>query len=262
MTQRKRLLLLTVFGVLLIGGAWFLGTANVGTQVLWTVSGQGRLLFPLVTVAALIDSVNPCAFSVLLLTIAFLFSVGRLRTGVLKVGGMYVLGLFVAYLLIGLGIFQALHLFATPHFIAKIGALLLIALGIVNILGDLFPRFPIRFRIPEAFHHRMAMFMERASLPTAFALGGLVGLCEFPCTGGPYLTVIGLLRDSSTYLQGLGYLLYYNVVFVVPLMVILLIASNRLVLDRVQSWQDARKRQMRLGSGIAMVALGVVILLL
>ena len=46
--------------------------------------------------------------------------------------------------------------------------------------------------------------MHQATLPAAFALGVVVGLCEFPCTGGPYLMILGLLHDRGTYTSGLG----------------------------------------------------------
>jgi len=210
-------------------------------------------------VSALIDSVNPCAFSILLLTIAFLFSIGRLRAQILVIGGAYILGIFVVYLLIGLGILQTLHLFDTPHFMAKLGAFLMVALGGINIVNHFFPRFPIKLKIPHSAHHKMAVLMEKGSIPTAFLLGGLVGICEFPCTGGPYLMVLGLLHDSSTYLSGLGYLLLYNLIFILPLVVILSIAGNSAVLEKVRSWQELEKGWMRLGAGIAMVALGIAV---
>src|SRR3990172_2498937 len=56
----------------------------------------------LIAFAALLDSVNPCAFSVLFLTIAFLFSLGRSRKSILKAGFVYIFGIFAVYILIGL----------------------------------------------------------------------------------------------------------------------------------------------------------------
>ena len=76
-------------------------------------------MLPLVIISSLIDSINPCAFSILFLTIAFLFNLGRNRREIFKIGGVYILGIFVVYLLIGLGILQTLHLFNIPHFMAK-----------------------------------------------------------------------------------------------------------------------------------------------
>ena len=257
----KKLIIFAAIGVLLLTLVVFLKTDNAGTAFVWNLSNGGKWLLPLVAVSALIDSINPCAFSILLLTIAFLFSIGKLRSGILKIGSVYILGIFLAYLLIGLGLLQTLHIFSTPHFMAKLGATLLIALGFINVINEFFPAFPIKLRIPHAAHRKMAELMEKASLPTAFLLGGLVGLCEFPCTGGPYLMVLGLLHDQATYLKGVGYLLLYNVIFILPLAVILLMASDRALLEKVRAWQQKENRLMRLGGGIAMIILGAIIFL-
>lgn len=260
--MKKKLLLLVAVALVLTGVYVFFQYSSGGSELLWSLSDSGRVLWPLITIAALIDSVNPCAFSVLLVTIAFLFSIGRLRKNIVKVGGVYILGIFVVYVLIGLGLLQALHFFNTPHFMAKFGAVLLIVLGAINIINELFPKFPLKLKLPASTHSKMSSLMDRASLPTAFILGGLVGLCEFPCSGGPYLLVIGLLNDSATYLSGVGYLIIYNLIFVLPLAIILLLSSNKLVVGRVQKWQAEKKHLMRWVAGLLMLALGVTILIM
>lgn len=232
---------------------------SAGTAALWSASEGGQWLLPLIAVAALIDSVNPCAFSILLLTVAFLLSIGKLRSNVLQIGSAYIAGLFVVYLLIGLGLLQTLHIFDTPHFMANVGAGLLVLLGLINITNEFVPAFPVKLAIPHAAHKKMAVLMERASVPTAVMLGGLVGICEFPCTGGPYLMVLGLLHDQTSYYTGVGYLLLYNVIFVSPLVLILLFASDNSLLGKVQQWQQHRRGAMRLWGGAAMVALGLFI---
>lgn len=256
----KKLSVLLVFAlalavlVFLLRGSW-------GTAAVWSLSNGGQWLPPLVLVSALLDSINPCAFSVLLLTVAFLFSIGKLRSKIFAVGGVYILGIFVVYLLIGLGILGTLHIFNTPHFMGRLGAALLIVLGLIGLIGEFVPSFPIKLRIPPAAHHAMAWLMDRATFPAAFLLGALVGLCEFPCTGGPYLMVLGLLHDRATYLNGVLYLLFYNGVFVLPLILMLAIASNKSLLNKAQAWQQRERRLMRLAGGLAMILLGVVIFL-
>ena len=254
----KKLVILIAIGVLFLGSVIFFKFGNVGTTALWNLSNGGKWLLPLVGVAAIIDSIKPCAFSILLLTIAFLLSIGKARSGILKIGGTYILGIFAVYILIGLGLLQALHFFNTPHFMAKVGASLLIALGGINLINELFPSFPIKLRIPQAARGKIAKLMNKASLPTAFFLGALVGLCEFPCTGGPYLMVLGLLHDQGTYLAGVGYLLLYNLIFVLPLVIILLIAGDNALLEKVKMWKKAETKHMRLWGGAAMIVLGLI----
>lgn len=245
--------------IALAGAILFLHTSS-GTDLVWKITDEGTSFFPLVVIAAFLDSINPCAFSILLLTIAFLLSMGKLRSHILKIGGMYVFGIFTAYILIGLGITQALHLFNAPNFMGKLGAVLLIVLGLINLIKDLFPTFPISIGIPSSAHRKMAQLMEKTSMPAAFLLGGLVGLCEFPCTGGPYLMILGLLHDRATFSSGLGYLFLYNLIFVLPLAVILFFASNKSLTERIDRWQRMERSRMKLWGGVVMVAFGILIL--
>lgn len=244
--------------VVIIGAAvYFNLSSNAG--LLQRISGNGKWFLPVLIVAALTESLNPCAYSVLLLTIAFLFSLGRERPHILKVGGVFILGIFLVYIGIGLGVLQALHLFNTPHFVAKLGAAIIIVLGVINLINVFFPAFPIKLNIPKSTHRKMAELMEKGSVPMAFLLGALVGLGEFPCTGGPYLVVLGLLHDNATRLAGLGYLLLFNVIFVVPLIIFLLIASEQSLLQKVQEWKRSETGNMRFWSGVIMVVLGLII---
>lgn len=256
---------LTILVIFIVGIISFVLASKVGwvdSQLIWKISNEGKWLLPLIGISALIDSINPCAFSILILTIAFLFSIGKLRSRIIQVGGVYIFGIFTAYILIGLGLLHAFHLFNTPQFMGKLGAFLLIILGSINLINEFNPFFPIKLKIPASAHHKMAELMDKGSMPAAFGLGMLVGVCEFPCTGGPYLMVLGLLHDQATYLTGLGYLLVYNLIFVLPLVIILLLAGNEIVTKKIQIWQSREKGMMRFGGGLAMIGLGVLILLI
>jgi cytochrome c biogenesis protein CcdA len=72
--------------------------------------------------------------------------------------------------------------------------------------------------------------------------------------------VLGLLHDHATYCTGAAYLTLYNLIFVLPLVLILLIASDQTLLAKVQGWQQGERRVMRWGGGLAMVMLGAAIL--
>lgn len=255
----KKLIICLILGIILLSLVLFLRFSSVATNVLWVLSKEGKLLLPLLGASAVLDSINPCAFSVLIVTIAFLFGIGKFRSRILQIGGVYIFGIFLVYTLIGLGILQALHFFNTPHFMAKVGAVLLILFGATNLINEFFPAFPIKLRIPQSAHHKIAEYIEKGSVPAAFFLGGLVGFCEFPCTGGPYLMVLGLLHDQATYFKGLLYLLLYNAIFVFPLILLLLIASEKTLLEKVKIWQQKKRKLLRLGVGLGMIGLGIIV---
>ena len=155
MNKYRNLIVLVATALLLFGGAIFFQKFQLGGEWLWSISDGGKALLPLIVVSSLVDSINPCAFSILIVSIIFLFSLGKTREKILKYGLFYILGIFAVYLLIGLGLLQVLHIFNVPHFMSKVGAGLLIFFGIVNILETLFPKFPIRFAIPHSAHSKM-----------------------------------------------------------------------------------------------------------
>lgn len=227
---------------------------------LWNVSSGGIWLLPLVVFSALLDSVHPCSFSILLITIAFLFGIQMTRKKILQIGGLYIAGIFAAYFTIGIGLLKVLHIFNTPHFMGKLGASLLVLFGLLNLLNALFPNFPIRLKIPDAAHRSIGKLINTVSLPAAFALGLLVGLCQFPCMGGPYLMVIGLLHDQVTYVRGFGYLVLYNVILTAPLVATLFLAANPALLDSVKEWKRTQMKDVHLWAGIAMILIGSLIM--
>jgi cytochrome c biogenesis protein CcdA len=256
--MKKIIIILTIL-VIVIVGIVLLNNSGGTASLIWDLSNKGAWLLPLVLISALLDSVHPCSFSILLITIAFLFGIQMTRKKILQIGGTYVAGIFVAYLLIGLGILKVLHLFNTPHFMGKLGATLLIAFGIINLINYLFPKFPIRFKIPSVSHTAMGRLMEKASFPAAFGLGLLVGICQFPCMGGPYLMVIGLLRDQVTYFSGFGYLTLYNLILIIPLVAVLWITADKMIVDKMQKWKKTNMQGVRFWAGLAMIIIGILI---
>ena len=251
----KKLSILIGLAVILIGGGIFLGTSDFGSSAI-KISSGGPVL-PIVVLSALVDSINPCAFSVLLLTIGFLFSLGKAEGTILRAGLFYIGGIFATYVLIGLGLLQALSFFNVPHGMAKIGAAVLVLFGVLDLLNEFFPSFPIKMKIPQSAHPKIARLIEKATGPIAVLLGAAVALYEFPCTGGPYLFVLGLLHDSTQVALGFSYLVFYNLIFVLPLVVVLLIASDAKLLERVQGWKRNSSGKLRFVSGVLMVVVGI-----
>lgn len=256
----KKLITSLVIVIIAIIAVILLKYSSSFSDFLWSASREGVWLLPLVVFSALLDSVHPCSFSILLITIAFLFSLQTLRSRILQIGGLYIAGIFAAYFTIGIGLLKVLHIFNTPHFMGKLGAGMLIFFGLWNLITALFPKFPLRLKVPDAAHHAIGKLINVVSLPATFTLGLLVGLCQFPCMGGPYLMTIGLLHDQATYFRGFGYLLLYNIILVIPLVATLWIAANPLLLDKIKEWRKTQMRDVHLWAGIAMVVIGVLVL--
>lgn len=222
---------------------------------------RGKILLSAVLATGLLDGVNPCAFAVLLFFIAFLFTLKRRRSNITQTGIIYILGIYLTYFLIGLGLLKAFSLANSPHLMAKIGAFLVILLGAIHIKDYLFPGLPISLRVPKVGEHAIVQWAYRATLPAAFVLGVLVGLCTFPCSGGIYVAMISLLQSQVTYLKGVRYLLLYNLMFVLPLVLILMGASSKVLAGKLLHWEHVWKEKIHLLYGTTMVGVGGLILL-
>jgi cytochrome c biogenesis protein CcdA len=223
------------------------------------VAPSGAAFMTTVLSAGLLDGINPCAFSVLLFFVAFLFTLQRDRTDLLRFGLIYVGAIYVTYLGIGLGLLKVFQLGA-PHLFAKLGAWMMVVLGLVNVKDYFWYGIGPSLTVPKVGAAARDRWMRRATLPATAVVGFLVGICEFPCTGGVYVGILGLLAAQTTFATGLGYLLLYNVMFVAPLVALLLLIGNRRVVGQFSRWMASHKRQLRLGQGLVMMAIAAAIL--
>jgi len=165
------------------------------------------------------------------------------------------------YLMIGLGFIRVIAVTPFPHLVGKIGGVLVILLGAINIKDYFWPGRGISLRMPTSQWLTARKWMRKSTVPSAFVAGLLVSLFEFPCTGGIYVAILGMLAQQTTFAQGFGYLLIYNVAFVLPLIILLVFVSRRRVTEfSLEKWQERRGKGMRLMLGLVMVALGVFLL--
>lgn len=228
--------------------------------VLDTDDANLATLLPAVIVTGLLDSVNPCAFAVILLLLAFLFTIRKSRGQIIGLGAIYVGVIFLVYFAIGLGILSTVRLSEDPHFVARVGSYLLIGLGLLNLIEYLWPAFPIKLHMPAAAHQKVHQLLKLATVPATIGIGFIVGLCTFPCSGGIYVSIITLLNAKTTLGWGLAYLMLYNVLFILPLMIILLVVGNRVVAKQLASWEREHALILRLWFGVTMIGLGAIML--
>jgi cytochrome c biogenesis protein CcdA len=215
-----------------------------------------------ITVAALLDSINPCAFSVLFLTITFLLSLGHKRGKILSVGLAYIGGIYIIYTSIGLiGIWALQRVNPVPGLLPKIGGVAIILFGLVGIFNEFFPNFPLKLKLPQFSHQYIGKFIEKATFPAAIILGFLVGIFEFPCTGGPYTFILGLISDISNRGTGIAYLIYYNFIFILPLLVILFFVTDQVVLEKFDKIRRLETKKGRLWVATAFIILGLLMFL-
>lgn len=218
-------------------------------------------LFAIITPSAFLDGINPCAIAVLLFFVAFLFSIKRSKRNIWKIGLIYVFAIYLAYLLIGLGIAQAIIISGYPHLMAYIGAYLVITLGVIQLISTFYVKFPIKLRIPINTKATLEKWLYKGTVPAAFIGGFVVGLCTFPCSGGIYVAIIGMLQSAQTQTQGFFWMLWYNLIFVLPLIIILFMAGNPKTTEKLQELERKGSKVTKVITGLTMIAVGLIIIL-
>ncbi len=218
-----------------------------------------NLTMPILVGAALIDSINPCAFGVLIFLLAYLYKAFHSRRLVLIHGFTYIAAVFLTYLVAGLlllPIISQLGQIGTWTYVV-IGIFLIIA-GILEIKDFFFyGRGPTLAIFPSAAK-RIQMHVERITgkLSTSFFLGVFVALVELPCTGAVYLGILTLVSLAGLTINNFLLLVIYNFLFVLPLIVILLLVHRGGETEKLELWREKYRGYMRLATGLLLVGFG------
>jgi cytochrome c biogenesis protein CcdA len=218
-------------------------------------------MIPLVAITGFLDGIHPCAIAILILFVAFLLTLQRTFKNIFFHGLVFIFMIFLVYLGVGVGLFSGIMFFGRHHFFAELGSWLLIFMGAMYLKEYFFPALPWRLKMPKFSRQRIESLLKKATLPAVIIAGILVGLCAIPCSGGIYVAITALLASKTTYFTGLLYLLLYNLMYVLPLIIILLLAANPLTLAKLAEFRQKHQRTEKLVMGLLLVGLGAVILI-
>ncbi|MFV2001560.1 MAG: cytochrome c biogenesis CcdA family protein [Paracoccaceae bacterium] len=272
MTLRPALIAVALAGVAALSIGLAAGLLQAPASLFGAMTGgisRPSITLPTIVVAGIIDGINPCAFTLLLLFITALLAgygtsgeqaQARARRRMMVNGGAFIGAIFLAYLLLGTGLMQVSTVLAQNHLGARLGALLSILLGLWMLKDYFLPGVGPRLAAPRAIAARVRGVGGAASALTMFGLGALVSLCTVPCSGAVYIAIISLLALQDNFLVGYSYLLVYNVMFILPLVVILAAAVSRPNLNRMARWNLHHRDKVKLVLGGGVVALGLAIL--
>lgn len=209
--------------------------------------------------AALVDSINPCAIAVLVILLAALL-VQKERKKALLSGLAFTLSVFIAYFLLGIGLIYTIGISGLSGLLYNAIGILAIVIGLAN-LKDFFwyGKGGFVMEIPLSWRPKLKKLLGSVTSPFgAFLMGFVIMLFELPCTGGPYFFVIGLLSQDLEWIKIIPTLLYYNFVFVLPLIFLTFAIYGGLYsVEQTNTWKDKNIRILHLISGIIMLALGI-----
>jgi len=219
-----------------------------------------KISFLSITAAAIVDAANPCSIAILVFLIGVRGFVSDQRKRALRVGLAFCLSFFIAYLMFGLGLLAIVQVSGYSGLFRMLVGLIAILAGVLY-LKDVFwyGLGGFTMEVPRSLKPLLVSSMKRVTSPAgAFLMGLVASSFELPCTGGPYLLVLGQLADKTTRLQAVPMLLYYNAIFVLPLVIITLaLYSGVLSTRRVGTWNEANRRTVRFLSGVTTLLLGL-----
>jgi len=216
-----------------------------------------------VTWAALVDSINPCAIGVLIFLLS-LISASKDKGKLIRVSVAFVASIYLAYFLLGLGILSTIQVTGLSNIFYRIVGILAIIVGVFNV-KDFIRYGGLGFvtEIPASLKKPLNSLLSTATSPIgAFTTGFAVCLFELPCTGGPYLYILGLMAEKTTRTTAVPLLLYYNLIFISPLILItLLIFLGASSTKRMTHLRHKFTRILHLTMGLTMITIGVATLL-
>jgi cytochrome c biogenesis protein CcdA len=224
-----------------------------------------QLTLGIVIAAALADSINPCVFGVLIFLLAYMTKVFKNKKRMLLAGLIYIITVYIMYFLIGLGIFTLAYTAGLAKPFYWFAAIIAIAVGIFEIKDffwygkgfslQIIPGAAERIRRYSNMMGRMETKHPLLSLVIAGFLGIFVVFVELPCTGAPYLAILGML-STGQYSKGIPLLLLYNLIFILPLFLIVGLVYFGYASKRLEKWRKEHRGLMRLMIGLFLVLLG------
>lgn len=242
------------------------GGESITVPLIGTISA-GSLSLPVFTlIIAGLDSFNPCAFFVLFFLLSLMTHVHS-RSRMLLIGGIYVFFSGFIYFLFMAAWLNLFILAGNLPFITIVAGILAIVIAIINIKDFFWFEQGVSLVIPEQakpkLFERMREIIRVGSLPAMIAstvtLSVAANTYELLCTAGfpmVFTRVLTLhkLPAGVYYL----YLALYNVVYAVPLAIIVAAFAITLGSRKLSEWQG---RLLKLVSGSMMLCLGSVLLI-
>jgi cytochrome c biogenesis protein CcdA len=222
--------------------------------------------------AGLVDSVNPCAIATLIFFIGYLSVTGRTKRQILIIGMAYTLGIFVTYMALGLGFYYLIA--ASSNQLDVFSRLLFPVMAIITILFGVYSLYDfnkarkgkkeeMKLQLPKYVKGLIGRVIKHQVKLRYFALiailtGVVISILEFVCTGQVYIPTIVLIVATVPELQtqAIGLLLLYNVMFVLPLIIIFTFVYFGMSSEQLTNSLDRNRALIKLMTAVLFFCLG------
>ena len=228
-----------------------------------------------ILLAGLLDGLNPCAFATLIFFVSYLLVIGRQRRDIILMAIFFILSIFVVYFAIGFGAYKLINYLSQFSIAAKLifagFGLLAIALGILSFRDYLLARRGdfnrMILQLPQVIKQRIYRDIQQKTAVGGIIFGSLVAglfisFLEFACTGQVYLPTITFMTSrAGLSLRPFLALLAYNIMFIMPLIVIAVLATI-IATEKIYRSFTAKVPLIKLLTAILFLGLGSLLLIL
>jgi hypothetical protein len=232
-----------------------------------------KLALPAVVIGAAIDSINPCAFGVLIFLMTYLTKVFKNKHKVLLGGLLYTLSVYVTYLLAGLGLLNVVQSPAVSYWFYWVATFVAFSAAAFEIKDffwygkgismdmSIIPGSARRIQLWTSKMQQISKKNPKTALAMTIPIGFGAAAFELPCTGQVYLAILGLINASNVaFTVWFPWLILYNVIFVAPLLVITGLMYYGMSSQKLEAWRKQNRRYMRFFTGAFLYLLGLFLL--
>ncbi len=231
-------------------------TMKKGIQVDPGVKPISSVSLLLLLSAALADAMNPCALAVLILLLSTVVA-AKGRNSALLSGLSFSLAVFISYFLMGLGAYKAITAFSLPKYMSLGVGIFAILVGLANLKDFFWYGKYFIMEVPLSWRPKMQEILRKVSNPIgAFGAGFVVSLFLVPCASGPYLSILGLLATKVDSARTMSLLFLYNLVFVLPMIIITFAMYFGSRMGRIEQWRKDNLKLLHLITGAVMLFVG------
>ena len=228
-------------------------------------SSETSLIIITILIAA-IDSINPCSFFVLLFLLSILLYT-KSKKRMLLVGGIFIFFSGFFYFLLMAALLNFVSVVENTFIISIIAGIIAILFGILNIKDFFFfkrgPTTGISDDNKSKLYSQVRKIIKITSIPSlilsTIVLAISANTVELLCTFNlPFIYTGSILPQYNLgAFDNYLYLVFYNIVYVVPLLIIVL-----LMVITLGRWKltELQGRILKLFSGIMILSLGIILL--
>jgi cytochrome c biogenesis protein CcdA len=222
-----------------------------------------------ITSLALVNSINPCQIAMLVLVLVTILTQNyEKRRKVLFSGMAFILAVYIGYLFYGIvlvGLFQTFGeaLRQSSIYLKYSIATLSMVIGALQIKNFFFyKKGGFATETPIWMMAKAKRIIEKITSPTgAFLTGFIITLFLAPCTTAPLLVATESLSRLGI-LGALPWLMYFNLIAVLPLIVITVIVYKGVkTAESISEWRNRNVKILHLIAGLLLVGVGLSLLM-